>query len=101
MKIINFQYDTTKDWYNGLQQRYTTEFFFSESSSNFTLPSLPGDIVCHISPTQSEFSCCVHVNLLKRSLKATVNLNTCTYKLTVSIENLHHEISLFNYKWGK
>jgi hypothetical protein len=45
--------------------------FFPESSSNFTLPSLPGDIVCHISPTQSEFSCCVHVNLLKRSLKAT------------------------------
>ena len=26
MKTINFQYDTTKDWYNGLQQRYTTEF---------------------------------------------------------------------------
>jgi hypothetical protein len=37
----------------------------------------------------------------KRSLKATVNLNTCTYKLTVSIENLHHDINLFNYKWGK
>jgi hypothetical protein len=25
IKTINFQYDT-KDWYNGLQQRYTTEF---------------------------------------------------------------------------
>ncbi|XP_076076023.1 uncharacterized protein LOC143046845 [Mytilus galloprovincialis] len=73
----------------------------NETSSNVTLPSLPKEITCYISPSQSEVSCCVEVDILKRSLQTILTLDTCTYKLTVRIENLHHEINLLNYQWGR
>ncbi|VDI54125.1 Hypothetical predicted protein [Mytilus galloprovincialis] len=72
-----------------------------ETSNNVTLPSLPDEITCYMSPKQSEVSCCVEVDILKRHLQTIFTLDTCTYKLTVRIENLHHEINLFNYQWGK
>ncbi|VDI79784.1 Hypothetical predicted protein [Mytilus galloprovincialis] len=74
---------------------------YNETSNNVTQPSLPDEITCYISPTLSEVSCCVKVDILKRSLQTSLTLDTCTYKLTVRIENLHHEINLLNYQWGK
>ncbi|CAG2251944.1 unnamed protein product [Mytilus edulis] len=72
----------------------------NETSNNVTLPLLPDEISCFISPSQSEVSCCVEVDILKRSLQTSLTLDTCTYKLTVRIENLHHEINLLNYIWA-
>ena len=62
---------------------------------------LTGSIACHIPSSCSSVSCCVGVSEIRRSLYTAVDLNTCQYTLTVTIEELQHDIPLLNYKWGK
>ncbi|CAC5401975.1 unnamed protein product [Mytilus coruscus] len=72
----------------------------NECSSVTTLPALSGDIACHMSSC-SQFSCCVYNNILRRSLKSSIHLDTCSYMLKVSIEDLHYEFQMLNYQWGE
>ena len=66
-----------------------------------TRPDLTGNIACHISATCNSVACCVEVDELRRSLYTSIEINTCQYTLTVTIEGLQHEIELLNYKWGE
>lgn len=75
--------------------------WFNECSSVTTLPILPGDIVCHLSSSCSGFSCCVHSDILKRSLMTSIHLDTCRYTLLVSLEDLTYQFQMLNFNWGK
>jgi len=76
-------------------------FNVSECSSITSLPALGGDMVCHLSSTCSSIDCCLSSNLLGRTLKSSIHLDTCSYKLLVSIEDLSYEFQMLNYHWGK
>lgn len=71
--------------------------------SNLTKAGLDitGDIACHIPSTCNSMTCCVQSDLLRRSLFTSIDLNTCLYTMTVTIEDFQHEIQLLNYKWGR
>ena len=83
------------------EDNYSCILNISECSSVTSLPALGGDLVCHLSSTCSSFDCCLHSNLLRRTLMSSVHLDTCTYKLLVSIEDLSYEFQMLNYQWGK
>ncbi|XP_046562947.1 uncharacterized protein LOC124271840 [Haliotis rubra] len=66
-----------------------------------TLPSLPSSLSCHIPDYCTGLDCCVDVVSLGMSFNFKILLDTRNLVLTVSIEKLTFQTSLFNYKWGE
>ncbi|XP_052071180.1 uncharacterized protein LOC127709616 [Mytilus californianus] len=56
--------------------------------------------VCYIPHTCTSIDCCVNLPGLHRNIHASVDIDTCNYKLTVDIEKVHLEYSLVDYEWG-
>jgi len=61
---------------------------------------LASNVACYISPTCNYMSCCIYIDMFRRSLLTSIDINTCHYTLVVELEHLHYELSLFNYDWG-
>ncbi|XP_060596418.1 uncharacterized protein LOC132750445 [Ruditapes philippinarum] len=59
------------------------------------------DIMTCIIPTHcTGITCCINIPLIGRSISVTVDLDACTYQLSITIEKLKLDIRLFEYEWG-
>jgi hypothetical protein len=75
--------------------------YLSECQS-ITLPvDISNSATCYIPDTCTSIDCCIEVATLGRSFRTYVDIDTCSYKLTVEIDKIHLEYSLVDYEWGK
>jgi hypothetical protein len=69
---------------------------------NISLPSIAeSGVSCHIPDYCTGIDCCVDVPVIQRAFHAYVLLDACNYKLSVGIEKLSFNLTLFDYEWGK
>ncbi|VDI08522.1 Hypothetical predicted protein [Mytilus galloprovincialis] len=61
---------------------------------------LPDNIKCYMSAACNMISCCVYVDIFRRSVFASLEINTCQYILVVYLEHLIYEVHLLNYQWA-
>ncbi|KAJ8320500.1 LOW QUALITY PROTEIN: hypothetical protein KUTeg_002087 [Tegillarca granosa] len=61
---------------------------------------LPGTVSCHQSNSCTAVECCVTVETLSRTIQTFVNIDPCTYDMSVGIENMKFYSSLLDYTWG-
>jgi hypothetical protein len=74
---------------------------FTECSSlTSELPSIPDSTVCHIKDTCSSVSCCFNVDKIGQSFEASVQIDPCTFLLTITIEKLKFQKNMLEIQWG-
>ncbi|VDI40562.1 Hypothetical predicted protein [Mytilus galloprovincialis] len=71
------------------------------TTPGIVLSSISHPAACHANSDCNRFSCCIEVDILKRSLFAAVYLNPCRYNLQVQLEQLTIDVDLFTYTWGE
>ena len=76
-------------------------FCFSACAEQLVLPVLPDDTVCSVPSHCTAVDCCVEFPFINRNLNFKVDLNTCDYTLTISIENVEFTRMTFRTVWGK
>lgn len=78
-----------------------TQFFLfiSDCGMSMSLPSLIGDITCHM-VTCTAVECCNDIDFLRHSFKTYVMIDPCNNQLSVGIEELFFNRTLSGYKWG-
>ena len=77
-------------------------YFISECSTHlWELETLPFNTNCYIGQTCTDILCCMDVGMLGVSMESEVKIDPCDFKLTVRIEKLTFEVTLFDYQWGK
>ncbi|XP_071145134.1 uncharacterized protein [Mytilus edulis] len=65
------------------------------------LPSLLSNMNCYIDQSCTAVQCCIDVNELGKSLEIGVKIDPCDFRLTVRIEKLSFDVTLYDYVWGK
>ncbi|VDI13107.1 Hypothetical predicted protein, partial [Mytilus galloprovincialis] len=65
------------------------------------LPSLLSNMNCYIDQSCTAVQCCIDVNELGKSLEIGVKIDPCDFRLTVRIEKLSFDVTLYDYMWGK
>ncbi|CAG2247494.1 unnamed protein product [Mytilus edulis] len=65
------------------------------------LPALYNNMNCYIDQTCTAVQCCVDVTELGKALEIGINVDPCDFRLTVRIEKLSFDVTLFDYVWGK
>jgi hypothetical protein len=74
---------------------------FTECSSlTSELPSIPDTTVCHINDTCSSVSCCFNVDKIGQSFEASIQIDPCTFSLTITIERLTLQKNLLDIQRG-
>ena len=66
-----------------------------------SLVSLGSAMSCHIPGHCTAVDCCVDVDFITRSIRAFVDLDACSYTLSVGVERLQFTRLLFDYEWGE
>ncbi|XP_063420822.1 uncharacterized protein LOC134706043 [Mytilus trossulus] len=69
----------------------------SECSADISVPTLPVYASCRLPSYCTGLQCCVEVSLLQTTFETHVFLDACAYKLSIGIENLVINESLFDY----
>ncbi|VDI23782.1 Hypothetical predicted protein, partial [Mytilus galloprovincialis] len=64
------------------------------------LPSLLSNMNCYIDQSCTAVQCCIDVNELGKSLEIGVEIDPCDFRLTVRIEKLSFDVTLYDYVWG-
>ncbi|VDI36613.1 Hypothetical predicted protein, partial [Mytilus galloprovincialis] len=64
------------------------------------LPSLLSNMNCYIDQSCTAVHCCIDVNELGKSLEIGVKIDPCDFRLTVRIEKLSFDVTLYDYEWG-
>ncbi|XP_052083593.1 uncharacterized protein LOC127720891 [Mytilus californianus] len=65
------------------------------------LPSLLSNMNCYIDQSCTAVQCCIDVNELGKSLEIGVKIDPCDFRLTVRIEKLSFDVTLYDYVWEK
>ncbi|XP_052081234.1 uncharacterized protein LOC127719258 [Mytilus californianus] len=65
------------------------------------LPALHDNMNCYIDQTCTAVQCCVDVTELGKALEIGINIDPCDFRLSVRIEKLSFDVTLFDYLWGK
>ncbi|XP_052083607.1 uncharacterized protein LOC127720908 [Mytilus californianus] len=65
------------------------------------LPSLLSNMNCYIDQSCTAVQCCMDVNELGKSLEIGIKIDPCDFRLTVRIEKLSFDVTLYDYVWGK
>ena len=77
-------------------------YLFLECFTPVTLAALDDDaITCNLDSTCRSLQCCLDIPVIKRSVHAFMNLDTCNYQLRVGIEKLQFNITLRDYTFGE
>ncbi|XP_053398282.1 uncharacterized protein LOC128556671 [Mercenaria mercenaria] len=63
--------------------------------------TLPNTMHCVIGQSCTEVECCIGLEILNRTFKTQVTIDSCAYQMTFAVENYKHSKQLFNYTWGK
>ena len=81
-------------------QYYTLLLFSDSCEFSVDFPSLPSYMSCQLSSSCTQVSCCMNVSSIGRSFEMKLNIDPCTYSLTVGIENFDNKELLFDFDWG-
>uniref|UniRef100_K1PXP9 Uncharacterized protein n=1 Tax=Magallana gigas TaxID=29159 RepID=K1PXP9_MAGGI len=66
-----------------------------------TLPPLPGSVSCHIPDSCTSIDCCAEVAFLGgRSINVQVLMDPCEAIMSLNIEKMQYNITLFDYNFG-
>lgn len=65
------------------------------------MPALHNNMNCYIDQTCTAVQCCVDVTELGKALEIGINIDPCDFRLSVRIEKLSFEVTLFDYIWGE
>jgi hypothetical protein len=71
----------------------------SSFSKSVVLPALPVAMACSLPDYCTGIQCCADIPLLGRSFEVHVLLDACHYKLSIGLEKLVLNISLFDYHY--
>ncbi|CAG2204544.1 unnamed protein product [Mytilus edulis] len=63
------------------------------------LPSLGSNMNCYIDQSCTAVQCCIDVNELGQSIEIGVEIDPCDFMLTVRIEKLNFDVTLYDYIW--
>ncbi|XP_076086926.1 uncharacterized protein LOC143057501 [Mytilus galloprovincialis] len=63
------------------------------------LPSLLSNMNCYIDQSCTAVQCCIDVNELGQSIEIGVEIDPCDFRLTVRIEKLSFDVTLYDYVW--
>lgn len=64
--------------------------------------SLPTGALCQIPSTCTSVQCCITTHSpLERSFSVFLDLDPCNHRISLGIENFVHEISLYDFTYGK
>ncbi|CAG2251012.1 unnamed protein product [Mytilus edulis] len=85
-------------WNNGLYHRLDSECDNVTSGDLTALTS--SELLCHIATDCISVSCCAKSEVLKRDFYVAATMDTCSYTLTIQLENLIIEKDLLSYAWG-
>jgi hypothetical protein len=66
-----------------------------------TKPNLQSGISCNLLPSCTGVDCCIDVDIIGHSINAVLKLYPCDQRLTLGIENLVFNVSLYDFDWGK
>lgn len=73
--------------------------FFAACPIALPSPTLPVAMTCRLPDYCTGIQCCTDIPLLGRSLEAHVLLDVCHYKLSIGLEKLQVNVSLFDYHY--
>ncbi|KAL3873866.1 hypothetical protein ACJMK2_036950, partial [Sinanodonta woodiana] len=96
--LNNIQCNSSAHPYIKGQSQWNNECPMLPGSS---LHSQPATVACHVPPQCTGVECCVFVPLISRSIHVFVDIDDCNYQMTVGIEKLVFNVTLFNYDFGK
>ncbi|XP_052806223.1 uncharacterized protein LOC128235441 [Mya arenaria] len=72
----------------------------SECTEMQNLQSVPPIMSCYISEDCSTFSCCVEIELLKRTVETMVKIDFCNFLIEAEIDRLKVSRSFIDYEFG-
>lgn len=72
----------------------------SECPLDILKPHLQQDISCTHLASCTGVECCVDVKTINRSINVVLDLDPCSHRLIIGIENLSENVSLYNFKMG-
>ena len=76
-------------------------YSFIDCAMNRTLPTLSPAVSCHVTSFCTGIQCCVHNELLNRTLEIGILLDPCENRLSLSIEQTRYNTTLSKVKWGR
>ena len=65
------------------------------------MEALPSTTACRLPSYCTGAQCCVDVDLLRRSFETYVYLDACNYRLSVGLEKLDINITLFDFSFDE
>lgn len=72
-----------------------------ECESTVLLPPLPSSVSCHILDSCTSIDCCAEVAFLGgRSINVQVLMDPCEAIMSLNIEKMQYNITLFDYDFG-
>lgn len=72
-----------------------------ECESTVLLPPLPSSVSCHIPDSCTSIDCCAEVAFLGgRSINVQVLMDPCEAIMSLNIERMQYNITLFDYDFG-
>ena len=75
---------------------------FSVCTSDVQLNNLTSDpMVCHLDFTCLGVDCCIQVDMARRTLRASLNLDPCSQIMTIALERFTINVDLTNYTFGR
>ena len=60
---------------------------FPACAGSPALPPLPGALSCHLTSSCTGLECCVFSSRLGQTFRAHLDIDPCTYRITVGIDN--------------
>ncbi|KAK3101936.1 hypothetical protein FSP39_007496 [Pinctada imbricata] len=73
----------------------------SSCSMAVQTPVLPSNMSCHLLSSCTGVECCVDVDIIETTVSALYSLDPCQQKITIQIEELKTNQSLYDFSWGK
>lgn len=73
---------------------------FVGCGTNLKLPTLSPNLACRLSHLCTGVQCCLHIPILERLIEAHAFLDVCNYKLSIGLEKLVLNISMFDYNYN-
>lgn len=80
---------------------YAFPFLITECPVTTVIPSLQNGMSCRLLSSCTAVDCCLDVDIIGHSINAVLTLDPCDQRLTIGIENLMFNVSLYDFDWGK
>ncbi|WAR05124.1 hypothetical protein MAR_020493 [Mya arenaria] len=87
LNLVSCEVDSSNSWLNGCTQKIRTR-------------NITEHVSCSVGKSCTDFQCCVNSELLQRTFTIEMNVNACSKKLNLAIEQLYMNISLLDFTWG-